>query len=775
MDCYDFNRNWRFARGEQEGAQEREYDDDGWQTVHVPHDWSIEGPFNESMEGGTRNGFLPLGLGWYRKRFIAPDFNPETDRLWIEFDGVYREADVWLDGHHLGRQYNGYLGFRHLLAPYVRPGEVHVLAVRCDNRVPLTSRWYTGSGIYRPVRLLAGKRLHIPMGGICVTTPVVELGQAAVRLETEVVNRYGDTRLCRVVNRIVDPQGVCVAEVGARAPVQPGETHRFVQQVRLEGPHLWGPESPALYRLVTRINDEAGEQDRQETAFGIRRVEFSAVEGFVLNGRKLLLKGVNLHHDYGCLGAASFHRAMERRLAAVKEMGCNAVRLSHNPHDPALLDLCDRMGLLVFNEAFDKLTGQFNGYHFTFEETWRKDLETFLRRDQNHPSIFVWGVGNEPVDAQIHSPDGGVGLVARMAEFVRSHDCTRPATCALYPSRSGGIRPAEAGYEASEPPDLAFCTEVASYNYTQRFFARDHAKYPQLVFLLSEAAVNGELGGWFDYEKAFVGGHFFWGGTDYLGESFGWPCKGWFKGLIDLCGLRKPISYYVESVFSSEPMVRIAVYDPSPASSIYWNDVELSWRGMESRWNWPGEQTMRLATYTNCHRVELLLNGRSLGTKLLAECPRQLMEWEVPYEPGVLEAIGYKDGRIAGTHRLETAGAPEQIRLLPERRILAADGEDLSHVRVLVTDREGRRVPDAEPVVRFRVSGAGSSAGVCSADMLSGEPFRGDERRLYKGEGLIVLRSAIEPGEIVLEAWAEGYPAASIVVGTVSAPPRAAL
>ncbi|RAU91588.1 glycoside hydrolase family 2 TIM barrel-domain containing protein [Paenibacillus sp. YN15] len=768
-----FYENWRFAKGEQSGAEAPEFDDSGWQPVILPHDWSIEGPFDEHMEGGTRNGFLPLGVGWYRKRFTPPALDPEQERLWIEFDGVYRESDVWLNGCHLGTHTNGYLGFRYDLTPHLRREGPNVLAVRCDNETPLTSRWYTGSGIYRQVRLKRSGRLHIPMNGVFVSTPLVELGQAAVRVEAEAAHDGAASRLGRLQVEIVDPEGRPVASAAACAPVGPGAVHRFVTELRLPFPRLWEPDTPELYRAVVSLGDEAGEQDCCETAFGIRRMEFSAEQGFLLNGRKLFLKGVNLHHDYGCLGAASLPRAMERRLAAVKELGANAVRLSHNPHDPALLELCDRLGLLVYNEAFDKLTGQFNGYRAPFEETWQKDLAAFLRRDRNHPSVFLWGVGNEPVDAQIHSPDKGVGLVGRMADFVRAYDSARLAACALYPSRAGGVRPKEAGYGASEPPELAFAAGVAGYNYTQGFFGGDHEKYPQLRFILSEAAVNGELGGWFDYSQDFVAGHFFWGGTDYLGESFGWPNKGWFKGLIDLCGQRKPFSYYVEAVYSKRPMVHIAVYDPSPASSIYWNDVELSWRGMESHWSWLGCRTVQLATYTNCPEVELRLNGRSLGLRRLADCPRMLMEWEVPYEPGTLEAVGYQDGGIAAVHRLETTGPAEGLLLLPDRELLAADGQDLCHVRVMAVDREGRTVPGVQPEVRFRVAGAASNAGVCSADMLSGESFRGDHRTLCKGEGLIILRSTLSPGDITVEAEAVSLKPARLFLQSVH-PPDAA-
>lgn len=453
MGSKAFFENWSFARGEQQGAETPEFDDTGWQPVTLPHDWSIEGPFEEQMEGGTRNGFLPLGVGWYRKRFAPLSFDPGRERLWIEFDGVYRESDVWLNGRHLGTNTNGYLGFRYDLTPYLLPDGPNVLAVRCDNRTPLTSRWYTGSGIYRQVRLKRSGRLHIPMDGVFVSTPLVELGQATVRIETEAAHDEEASRLGRLQVQILDPEGQLVASAEACAPIGAGVVHRFVTELRLPCPRLWEPDTPELYRAVAILGDNTGEQDCCRLDFGIRRMEFSVEHGFLLNGRKLFLKGVNLHHDYGCLGAASFLRAMERRLAAVKELGANAVRLSHNPHDPALLDLCDRLGLLVFNEAFDKLTGQFNGYRAPFEETWQKDLAAFLRRDRNHPSVFIWGVGNEPVDAQIHSPDKGVGLVGRMADFVRAYDSARPATCALYPSRAGGVRPKEEGYEQSGPPE----------------------------------------------------------------------------------------------------------------------------------------------------------------------------------------------------------------------------------------------------------------------------------------------------------------------------------
>ena len=757
------NFDWAFAEGDPQGAEAPCFDDASWQIVHLPHDWSVRGPFDPDVEGGGANGYRPRGIGWYRKRFPTPA-GMAGRRAFVEFEGVYMAPDVWLNGTHLGKRYNGYLGFHLDLTPHLRPeGEENVLAVRVDNSVPGTSRWYTGSGIYRHAWLVATGEVHVLPWGTRVTTPRITGDAATVAVETEVANASPERRLCELHTTILDSVGATVAEAVGRAPVASGETALFHQELEVATPRLWSPETPQLYTAVSTLSDERGEQDAYRTPFGIREITLHPDSGLLVNGAKVIAKGVNIHHDLGCLGAAAFDRAIERRLAILKRMGCNAVRLSHNPHAPALLDLCDRMGILVFDEAFDKWTPQYNGGMAPFEDTWRSDLRDWLARDRNHPCVFLWSVGNEVAEHQFEAEKGyGVDQLEAMVRFVHDHEPTRKVTCALFPAREGGVRLDDERYPGCEPAEMAFHMDVVSANYMSEFFARDHETYPQLILLLSEAWTHGGAKAWFSYDKAYAVGQFYWSGVDYIGEAGAWPRKGWAYAPIDLCGFRKPISYYIEATYSSRPMVHVAVYDTRPGSRALWSDVKWASEPMASHWNWPAGGTLKLATYTNCETVELLLNGRSLGVRRLADCPEMLMEWDVPFEPGTLKAVARNAGNLAAAHELTTAGEAASIVLRPDRLSLDADGLDLAHVAVLVTDSQGLRVPDADHEIRFTVTGAGTNAGVDNGNLNSDEPWQAECRRAFKGRALLVVRAGRTPGVAAIRAEANGLAPATL-------------
>lgn len=747
-----FNFDWKFQKGDVEKAETLSFDDSDWKSIDLPHDWSISGPFEEKQEAGCANGFRPRGIGWYRKTFKTPK-NSAGRKAFIEFEGVYMAPDIWLNGAHLGKRYNGYMGFQYDISDLLNPPEMdNLIALRADNSVPGTSRWYTGSGIYRNVWIIQTGKLYIPRHGIFIRTE----NNAKALIEIEARNETGKKQKCAANIIIKDRRGNFITEkTSSNIAIENDNSAIIKEEINIPSPKLWSPETPDVYTAQIIIKNEEGVRDICNQNFGIRDIQFDPSQGLLVNGKKAFAKGVNIHHDLGCLGAAAFKRGFERRLELLKEMGCNAIRLSHNPHAECILDMCDRMGILVFNEAFDKWNDLANARMASFEETWRKDLEDFIKRDRNHPSVFIWSVGNEVTDQQLFGKDNfGVDLLKEMIDTVHKTDPTRKVTCALFPAREKGIRYDDKKYPDSEPAEMAHHMDVVSVNYMERFFSRDHEKYPGMIFILSEAFSNGGAKAWFSYDRSFVAGQFYWGGIEYHGEAK-WPKKGWFRGHVDRCCFRKPISYYLEATYSDNPMIHIAVYNEKNVFSDIWNDVKLELRDMESHWNWKPGEKLKLATYTNCETVELFLNNVSQGTRRLKSCPEMLMEWEIDFAPGALKAVGRNNGEVAATHELCTAGKPTKIRLVPDREQLLANGLDLAHIAVEVTDENGTIVPYAENTVKFDVSGAAINAGVDNGDLESDELWQADCRKVHKGRALIVVRSKREYGKVTIKAEAE--------------------
>ncbi len=763
------NFDWKFHPGDIPGAQEPGFDDSSWQNVNVPHDFAVAGPFDEKVAQGGACGFLPRGIGWYRRTFPSP---PPGKIVTLDFGGVYTAADVWLNGTPLGKNHNGYLGFRHDITNLLKPaGEPNVLAVRADNTRVGSSRWYTGSGIYRDVRLVTTDPVHIPLYGTWITTPKISTDAADVHVETVVKNDGTAPTGVTLTTELRDPSGKLVATADKKENLAAGASVTIRQDLTVPHPELWSTETPNLYKAVSRVSADQKPCDLLETTFGIRTIAFTPDQGLLVNGRKVNIKGMNFHHDLGCLGSAAFERGFERRLEIIREMGCNSVRLAHNPYHPGLLDLCDRMGILVFDEAYDKWSDQFTGPERPFDKAWPEDLREFVLRDRNHPSVYIWSVGNEQTSHQMTAPDFGVTQYRAMAGLIKNLDPTRAVTCGLFPARGNGIRynakPREL-FQNSDPAEMSFAMDVVSCNYTQSFFAKDHEKYPQLIFLVSEISTNGSGEQWFDYDHSHTVGQYYWGGFDYIGESFGWPCKGWFRGLIDLAGFRKPASYYVQSFYSDKPMVRIAVQNPQPGSNVVWNDVKMNWEYLDSHWNWPDGENLKVFTYSTGDTVELFLNGRSLGTKKMAGVPKKKMSWEVPFEPGVLEAVASLDGKIIAEHQLQTAGTAKRLVLESDRPALKADGLDLAHVTVRVVDEKGVTVPDASHKIHFSVTGDGTNAGVDNGNMYSGESWQGNERSAFQGRALLVIRAGRKDGTVQIHASADGLQPAGLDIPVCS-------
>ena len=749
-----FDLGWKFSLGDTPGAEAPAFADTAWRPLDLPHDFSIEGPFDAKNPSKGSGGFAPLGVGWYRKTFRAPA-GAKGKLISAEFDGVMFQADVWLNGHKVGHNDYGYIGFACDLTPYIIEGGDNVLAVRADN-TKQASRWYTGSGIYRHVWLSVTDPVRVARDGVAIATRLKPGNQAEVEIHFTVKAETKDQLVDRFSPdvRITEPNGKVIS--GTYYKITRSREIDFLCSciIPIENPKLWTPESPSLYRAEILLkNKHAGVPpiaDLVEVPFGIRDAKFDPDHGFILNGQRTILKGVCLHLDLGALGAAAFDRAIERRLEILKSMGVNALRLSHNPYSPEMLDLADRMGFIVFDEAFDKWKG------FKNDGTgWKDDLRAFIERDRNHPSVVIWSVGNE-VSQQ--GTDEGAYLYQAMRIFVETLDPTRPVTVAFHP---GNPAPKHV------LPKMAQFMDVAGLNYQTEAYDQHHAEFPKLAILGTESlpAYTFNLrerdpkegmktypgNPWFAV-KDYVAGQFIWAGIAYLGESKGWSSKGWPTCPIDTAGFPNPNFYVQQSNYSEKPMVRLAVDDPT-----WWQTpmrLGWAWPGMAEHWNWAtrGAAPLKVYTPTNAEAVELILNGKSLGEKKAADFLDRIPVWEVPFAPGTLQAVARRGGVALARFELKTAGAPARLELVPDRTGLRADGQDLLHVEVRVVDQDGTLVPDARNLVRFEVTGTAALAGVDNGDMTDTASYQAAQRETRRGRALAIVRAGRQAGKLTLTA-----------------------
>ncbi len=770
------------------------------------------GPFDPDVTtGGRNNGYTVNGVGWYRKTFAAPRTAPEG-RVMIRFDGVYMDARVWINGAVLGGHPYGYTPFLFDLTPHLRRDADNVIAVRVDASGD-PSRWYHGSGIWRHVWLIAVPALHIDLWGVFVTTPRVDAESAVVRVATTLRNDGGAARSAGLRTTILDAAGKTAARAAApAASIAPGTSHTFFQEIEVRAPALWSPEAPALYTCVSEApaGDAAGgDGDRVETPFGIRAIAIDAARGLLLNGVPLVLRGGCIHHDHGCLGAASFDRAEERRVELLKANGFNALRTSHNPPAPALLDACDRLGLLVIDEAFDcwRQGKTAQDYGRFFEEWWRRDLEAMVLRDRNHPSVFLWSIGNE-VPGQ-NSPEA-IPVAKQLADCVRALDPSRPVTLADCPTDIP---------RAGAPEDLHAAVDVRGYNYQWERYAADAKRAAPPPTIGTESFPLYAFDQWMGVlDHPHVMGDFVWTAMDYLGEAAlgywgpyderpgrttinlvatvteqgadGWslPYAGtrWEQvdahrdrrlavtaqcGDLDLCGFKRPPSYYRDVLWQRGARVAAFVHPPYPEGTRIAASV-WSWPDVRASWTWPGLEGRPLTVdvYSACPRVRLLLNGRTVGAKETNRATRFLASWKVPYEPGTLTAAGLDAaGNEIARWELATAGAPARLRLAADRDRLRSDGQDLAFVTVEVLDERGVLCPDADDRVRFAIEGPATLAGVCSGDPRSMESFQKPERKAFRGRCLAVLKAGRTAGQATLTARAEGLAPAEVRIAVAGA------
>jgi beta-galactosidase len=784
-----FDDGWSFSRGELADAESPHFSGGNWTTVDLPHDWSITGPFNETEPSSKEGGYLPTGIGWYRKSFHLPrGFSGR--RIAVLFDGVYQRSDVWINGQHLGMRPYGFISFSYDLTPYLRYGnDANVIAVRVDNSLQPNVRWYSGSGIYRHAWLIVTGPVHIAQWGTVIRTPTISPQSATIAISTRIRNEMGVTAPCSLTTAILDSAGKTVQTDTMQAELAPGGELVFEQQLAVTQPQLWSPATPYLYTARQTLRHANAEADSDTTPFGIREVHFDADQGFLLNGQHVKLNGVCLHGDAGCVGTAVPERVWQRRLTLLKEMGCNAIRCSHNPPAPEFLDLCDTMGLLVMDEAFDewreaKAQTPLYGYHKYFDDWAERDLTDMLARDRNHPSIVLWSAGNEVPDQVVPR---GQETLRGLLEILRSMDPTRPVTVACDRIASEP--------EAALPGFLAML-DVVGYNYVDRwrgrrekYYSIDRHDYPHRRIVGTESAsMRGVRGDYptgtggatlgqpasntrveveqlqkFIQTYDFVSGDFFWAGIDYLGEA-AWPAKSSTAGALDTCCFPKDSYYFYQSLWTDKPVLHLFPH-----------------------WNWKGKEgeMVTVTCYTNCDTVELFLNGKSLGVKGFY-FPRFGMEgeyghypprarepqttadlhlaWDVPYQAGTIKAVGMKEGQVIKTFERVTTGEPAAIRLTGDRTHIATNPGDVSHVTVEVIDQEGRVVPNAGHDIAFAISGPGRILGLDNGDPVSHESFQGTRRTVFNGLALALIQSTGSPGTIKLSASAPTLSSAEIVV-----------
>lgn len=730
------------------------------------------GPFDpDASPGGQDTGHVLGGTAWYRKGFVLPA-STAGQCVSLRFDGVYEHTDLWVNGHFVRSHHGGYTGFACDLTPWlVRPGDDNSVAVRVRNE-GRNSRWYSGSGIYRHVWLTVVDALHVPLWGVAVTTPEASDATACVRVVVELENRRDRATAAHVRVRVVGPDGtpVGMAETGTAVPgFGRGEA---VLQLPVERPRLWSPETPALYRAEVEVRRGRVVVDCHAVLFGIRTIRVSAEEGFLLNGQPRKLRGACVHHDNGPLGAAAIDRAEERRVELLKARGYDAVRTSHNPPSPAFLDACDRLGLLVMDEAFDmwRVAKKPDDYHRVFDACWREDLDAMVLRDRNHPSVVIWSVGNELPER--YSEDGA-RTAAMLAERVRELDPTRPVTAAF------------CGLNDQADPFFA-ALDLCGYNYGRDRYDIDHQRHPQRIIVSTESFPAQAFDYWQDaLAKPWVIGDFVWTGIDYIGESgIGhamveggpggglrpWPWHVANCGDMDLCGFVKPAGLYRDVLWGVSAL-EILVHRPLPEG----RGGRISawgWPDEEPRWTWPGHEgrTMRVTVYSSCEQVRLLLNGTEFGTRSAGTSNRLTAVFEVPYAAGELRAVGVAGGREVASRTLRTAGHPATLHLTADRACIAARPGDLAHVTVEARDTAGTLVPDAEFLVRFGIRGPGELAAVGNGNPVDAASFHQPQRRLFRGRCLAIVRPTGRTGTITLTATAEGLGTGQVEVVAASSP-----
>ena len=807
-DRADFTENWKFYLGDDALASQSQYDDSQWRVLNLPHDWSIESDFSLSNPATPGGGALPGGIGWYRKEFTL-NKSAEGKTVYIDFDGIYWNSTVWVNGHLLGERPNGYISFRYDLTPYLKFGEKNTIAVRVDNSQQPNSRWYSGSGIYRNVWLVTVDPVHVNYNGTYVTTPVASKDSAEIKIVTNIRNVTDTSQAIELYSILVDADGREIIQVKSPVNIAASQVGTTEQVLKLQQPHLWSVDDPYMYKVITRITQDGKTIDTYETPIGIRFFSFDKDKGFSLNGESVKIKGVCNHHDLGCLGTAVNTRAIERQLEILKAMGCNGIRTSHNPPAPELLDLCDKMGFIVMDEAFDMWRKKKSPYDYSqyFPEWHERDLTDLILRDRNHPSIFMWSIGNEILEQWSHidadtldlqqanmvlnfantldkktipSKDLHVNslLALKLADIVKELDPTRPVT---------------SGNNETEPSNHIFrseAMEIIGFNYHENNWVNFHEKFPDQKLIITESTSALMSRGYYimpsdsmniwpeRWDKPFdrpvhqcssydnshvpwgtthedtwrmvkkydhISGVYIWTGFDYLGEPtpFWWPSRSSYFGIIDLAGFPKDVYYMYQSEWTDKDVLHLFPH-----------------------WNWQEGQLVDIwAYYNNADEVELYLNGQSLGKRTKKNDEFHIC-WRVPFNKGTLRAVSRKNGKEVLSREIKTAGKPVSIRLTADRNRIAADGKDLSFITAEVVDAEGTVVPTADNLMKFSLEGNGVIVGTDNGDPTDSLSLKKSERRLFSGKAIAVVQSTKKGGKIVLKASSDNLESSFIEISS---------
>ena len=792
-DTISINQGWQFHRGDVKNIAELKSTQSGDDVVNLPHDFLIgqdwvapdasERPDNSDAGSNVRSrlssrGFKEMGIGWYRYE-LTPKDEWKGKRIVLDFQGIMLVGDVYLNGKRIGGTDYGYLGFDIDLSKLLKWGQPNEIAVKADTQNPSNSRWFTGAGLYRDVNLIVtNKNLFFPRHPLFIRTQ----GNKEVKIKAEIINQQkvakGQSAAKMPVGvRILDADGKVVAEqkndIHFNAKWRDREYE--LPSISLENAKLWSPDSPYLYTAeVTLYDSEGNIADQIKEPFGVRTIEIVPQKGLLVNGKKVLLKGYANHHTLGALGAAAYPRAIEKRLKLMKEFGMNHIRTSHNPYSEDFLKLCDKYGILVVDELYDKWLTQYAGGRVDWESLWQKNVPEWVKRDRNHPSVVLWSLGNELQQySNLPFNDWGVTAYKLQKELLHRYDDTRLTTVAMHPR----YRNLETD---SIPADLAVATEVNSYNYRYMYFPGDSKRYPEKTFYQSEASVAAMGPNFYEMDLDKVIGLAYWGAIDYLGESMGWPIKGWNQGVFDLSLQPKPDAYFVKSMFTDEPTVHIGVIERS-GGNIQWNGINVSAGKLSENWNREAGEKVSLYTYTNGDEVELFLNGKSLGVKKNSNDPklRARIKWDdIAYAPGALLAVARKNGKVVARHQIETTGEAVALKLVPDMETWHADGKDLVHVRIYAVDKKGRRVLNVKDAkafdkLTFTVKGDANIVAVDNGNIASDELHIGKtqleksiQRNLFQGSALVILRAGYKPGKIELSVAGEKMKAKKLVLNT---------
>ena len=789
----DFTEKWQFHLAE--NKEDTIHSKTLWRKLDLPHDWSIEQDFDENSPTGIGGGALIGGLGWYKKSFQLSD-DKRNKRISILFDGIYENSSVWINGHFLGKRPNGYLGFEYDLTPYVNFGKANnEILVKVDNASQPNSRWYSGSGIYRNVWLKATHKLYVPQWGTFITTPRITKKKASVLIDVSVKNDFASAKNTQVKTTVFFNGKEIHSATSEAISIKPGKKQTLQQQLQVANPELWSVEHPQLYTAITEIISNGKVLDRYETLFGIREFRFDLDKGFILNGEQVKIKGVCLHHDLGPLGAAINTSAIKRQLQILKQMGVNGIRTAHNPPAPELLDLCDTMGFIVMDEAFD--IWENNKTEFDYSQNWeqwhKRDLEDQILRDRNHPSIFMWSIGNEVSEQW---SDRGAEIGRELVGIVKALDTTRAVTAGMNPPIHTNDADVTLQFEetADKPNALAGsgALDLIGYNYAHQSYEKHKINFPNTPFIATETTSGLMTRGYYEFpsdttkiwpvrwDLEFTGGNvdntvsafdqvrapwgslhettwkiikkhenlsgfFIWTGFDYMGEPtpYIWPSRSSYFGIVDLAGFPKDVYYMYQSEWTKDTVLHLLPH-----------------------WNWDTGQTVDVwAYYNNADEVELFLNGISKGVKQKIDDDLHVM-WRFPFEAGTLKAISRKDGKIIKQTEIQTASEAARLKLTADRKVLKADAKDLAFITVEITDDNGVLAPRAGNNIQFSLAGNGKIVGVASGDPTNHQSFKGKEHRALNGKCLVIIQAGQDVGELELTASAEGLESTSITIQT---------